>query len=169
MAVNYATFMGHGTLRGAVFGAQDRPPNSEELAAMKELIRQNMEMGALGLSTGLIYVPGCYADQRELIELCRETAVYGGMYSTHMRNESDYLIEAVEEAITIALEARISLQISHLKLAYPRNWSKIHFVLSRISEVNAQGLEILADRYPYTASSTVLSAFMPPWIQQGTT
>ncbi|HOF05381.1 MAG TPA: D-aminoacylase [Syntrophales bacterium] len=169
MAVNYATFMGHGTLRSAVFGAQDRPPSPEEMAAMKELIRQNMEIGALGLSTGLIYVPGCYADREELISLCRETAVYGGMYSTHMRNESDYLVEAVEEAIHIAQEARISLQISHLKLAYPRNWSKIHWVLSRISEVNAQGLEILADRYPYTASSTVLSAFMPPWIQQGTT
>ncbi|HOD98554.1 MAG TPA: D-aminoacylase [Syntrophales bacterium] len=169
IAVNYATFMGHGTLRSAVFGTQDRPPTPAEMSAMKALIRENMQMGALGLSTGLIYVPGCFADRQELISLCRETAVYGGIYSTHMRNESDYLVEAVEEAITIAQEAHISLQISHLKLAYPRNWSKIHWVLSRISEVNAQGLEILADRYPYTASSTVLSSFMPPWIQQGTT
>jgi N-acyl-D-amino-acid deacylase len=169
IALNYMTFLGHGTLRSAVFGSQDRQPTSEEMSAMKQLIRENMEAGAVGLSSGLIYVPGCFADRRELIELCREAAAYGGIYSTHMRNESDYLVEAVEEAIAIAQEARISLQISHLKLAYPRNWSKIHWVLSRISEVQSQGLEILADRYPYTATSTVLSSFMPPWIQQGTT
>ncbi|MCK9196847.1 MAG: D-aminoacylase [Syntrophales bacterium] len=169
IALNYTTFLGHGTLRSAVFGSQDRHPTPEEMSTMKQLIRESMEAGAVGLSTGLIYVPGCFADRQELIGLCREAAAYGGIYSTHMRNESDYLVEAVEEAIAIAREARISLQISHLKLAYPRNWSKIHWVLSRISEVQSQGMEILADRYPYTATSTVLSAFMPPWIQQGTT
>lgn len=168
-AVNYATLIGHGTLRSCVFGAQQRPPNPNEMNAMKLMIRECMGEGAFGLSTGLIYVPGCFSDRRELIELCRETAAYGGLYSTHMRNESDHLAEAVEEAIAIAREARISLQISHLKMAYPRNWSKIHWVLSRISEVNSQGMEILADRYPYTATSTLLSTFMPPWIQQGST
>ncbi len=169
MALDYTTFLGHGTLRSAVFGSQDRHPAPEEMSAMKQLIRESMEAGAIGLSTGLIYVPGCFADRRELVELCRETAAYGGIYSTHMRNESDDLVEAVEEAIAIAREARISLQVSHLKLAYPRNWSKIHWVLSRISEVQSEGIEILADRYPYAATSTVLSSFMPPWIQEGTT
>ncbi|HRS87605.1 MAG TPA: D-aminoacylase [Syntrophales bacterium] len=169
ISLNYATLIGHSTVRECVFGLQDRPPTPEEMAAMKNLVREDMEKGALGISSGLIYIPGCYADRNELIELCRVAAAYGGVYTTHMRNEADQLAEAVEEAITIASEARISLQISHLKLAYPRNWSKIHWVLSRISEVKAQGMEILADRYPYTATSTVLSAFLPPWIQEGTT
>ena len=96
-------------------------------------------------------------------------AAYRGIYATHMRHEGDCLIESVEEAIRIAHEAKVSLQISHLKLAYPRNWSKLHSVLSRISEVKAQGMEILADRYPYTATSTLLNTFIPRWVQQGST
>ncbi|MDQ5987330.1 MAG: D-aminoacylase [Syntrophus sp. SKADARSKE-3] len=169
MALNYATLLGHGSIRSAVFGHQDRPPTEREMSDMKRLVRENMEAGALGLSTGLIYSPSCFAQQSEIIELCREVAAYGGLYTTHMRNEGDLLIEAVEEAIQTAWAARISLQISHLKLAYPRNWPKLHMVLSRISEVKAQGMEIMADRYPYTATSTLLNTFIPKWIQQGTT
>lgn len=136
---------------------------------MKRLIRECMEAGAMGLSTGLIYTPGCFARTEEIIKLCREVAAYRGIYATHMRNEGDCLVESVEEAILIAQEANVSLQISHLKLAYPRNWSKLHSVLSRISEVNSQGMEILADRYPYTATSTLLNTFIPRWVQQGST
>ena len=169
IALNYATLVGHGSIRSAVFSHEDRPPSDREMEAMKRLIRECMEAGAMGLSTGLIYTPGCFARTEEIIELCREVAAYRGIYATHMRNEGDCLIESVEEAILIAQEANVSLQISHLKLAYPRNWSKLHSVLSRISEVNAQGMEILADRYPYTATSTLLNTFIPRWVQQGST
>jgi N-acyl-D-amino-acid deacylase len=169
IALNYATLVGHGSVRSAVFGHADRPPSDREMEAMKRLVRECMEAGAVGLSTGLIYTPGCFARTEEIIELCREVAAYRGIYATHMRNEGDYLMESVEEAIQIAQEAKVSLQISHLKLAYPRNWSKLHSVLSRISEVKAQGMEILADRYPYTATSTLLNTFIPRWVQQGST
>jgi len=121
----------------------------------------------MGLSTGLIYTPGIFAQVQEIIELCRVVADMGGVYATHMRDEGDYLIEAVEEAIRVAVEAGVSLQISHLKLSYPRNWSKLHAVLSRISEMRSEGVEILADRYPYTATSTFLSVFFPCWIKEG--
>ena len=169
IALNYATQLGHGSIRSAVFGHQDRPPTDGEMETMRRLVKENMEAGAMGLSTGLIYTPGCFAGTEEIIELCREVAAYRGIYATHMRNEGDCLMEAVEESIRIAREANVSLQISHLKLAYPRNWSKLHAVLSRISEVKAQGMEILADRYPYTATSTLLNTFIPRQIQQGTT
>lgn len=169
LALNYATLVGHGTIRSAAFGHEDRPPTEREMAVMKRMVRESMEEGAVGLSTGLIYTPGCFARTEEIIELCREVAAYRGIYATHMRNEGDCLIESVEEAIRIAHEAKVSLQISHLKLAYPRNWSKLHSVLSRISEVKAQGMEILADRYPYTATSTLLNTFIPRWVQQGST
>lgn len=167
MALNYLTLLGHGSLRQETLGIVDREPTWDELAWMRSIVRDNMEKGAFGLSTGLIYTPGCFAQSPEITELCREVALYGGIYTTHMRDEGDYLIEAVEEAISIARGAKVGIQISHLKLTYPRNWPKIHAVLSRISEVRAEGVDILADRYPYTATSTFLNVFFPPWIRQG--
>jgi N-acyl-D-amino-acid deacylase len=167
VALNYATLLGHGSLREEVLGTVDREPTWDELAWMRSIIRENMEKGAFGLSTGLIYTPGCFAQPPEITELCREVAQYGGIYTTHMRDEGDYLMEAVEEAIAVARGAKVGLQISHLKLTYPRNWVKIHAVLSRISEVKAEGVDILADRYPYTATSTFLNVFFPRWIKQG--
>ena len=167
IALNYGTLIGHSDLRCAVIGMEDRSPTIDERKKMDILLQDNLEMGVFGLSTGLIYTPGCFAGTDEIIELCRRVALYNGVYSTHMRNEGDYLLEAVEEAIDIARESKVSLQISHLKLAYPRNWPKVHAVLSRISEVEKEGIKILADRYPYIATSTLLSVFIPPWIQQG--
>ena len=167
MALNYITLLGHGSLRQEVLGVVDREPDWEELAWMRSIVKDNMEKGAFGLSTGLIYTPGCFAQTPEITEICREVAEYGGIYTTHMRDEGDYLIEAVEEAISVARGAKVGLQISHLKLTYPRNWAKIHSVLSRISEVKAEGVDILADRYPYTATSTFLNVFFPAWIRQG--
>ncbi|HPL62246.1 MAG TPA: D-aminoacylase [Syntrophales bacterium] len=169
MALNYATMVGHGALRNIVGACLDIPVSPVQLIKMKTILGKCLEQGALGLSTGLIYTPGSYARDEELIELCRVAAAAGGIYATHMRDEGDYLMEAVEEAIRIAAASRISLQISHLKLSYPRNWPKVHAVLSRISEVNAQGMEILADRYPYTATSTFLSVFFPPRLKEGST
>lgn len=169
IALNYGTLIGHGDLRGSVMGLVDRPPTHDELQKMQILLENNLEAGVFGLSSGLIYIPGSFAQTEELIELCRLVAVYNGVYATHMRNEGDYLLDAVEEAITIAKESKVSLQISHLKLAYPRNWPKIHAVLSRISEVENEGIKILADRYPYVATSTLLSVFIPSWVKNGTT
>ncbi len=167
MAVNYATFMGHGSLRQAVVGTDDRAASPEEIGRMQELLGAALQSGVMGLSTGLIYAPGMFASPEELIAMCSVVAHWGGVYTTHMRDEGDFLAESVEESITVARASGVSLQISHLKLAYPRNWPKIHQVLSRISEVRAHGLDILADRYPYTATSTFLSVFFPRWIKDG--
>jgi N-acyl-D-amino-acid deacylase len=126
-----------------------------------------MRSGVMGLSTGLIYAPGMFAPTGEIVELCSVVAHWGGVYTTHMRDEGDFLSESVEESIAVARTAGVSLQLSHLKLAYPRNWPKVHQVLSRISEVRAHGLDVLADRYPYTATSTFLSVFFPRWVKDG--
>ena len=165
MALNYGTLIGHNDLRAAVMGLVNRPSTDDELKKMQILLEENLEAGVFGLSSGLIYTPGCFAQTEEPIELCRLVAVFNGVYATHMKNEGDYLLEAVEEAITIDIESKVSLQISHLKLAYPRNWPKIHAVLSRISEVEKDGIKILVDRYPYIATSTLLSVFIPLWIK----
>lgn len=167
IAVNYGTLLGHGTLREYVMGMDDRSSEDHEIEEMKSMLGNCLRAGAFGLSTGFIYTPGSFAQSEEIVELCRLTAAYGGVYSTHMRDEGDYLIESVEETIRVARETGVSLQISHLKLAYPRNWSKIHQVLSRISQVKAEGIDILADRYPYTATSTFLSVFFPRWVKDG--
>jgi len=169
IALNYGSLIGHSDLRGSVMGAADRPPTSKELDKMKVLLEEHLEAGVFGLSSGLIYTPGCFAHINELIELCRVVAIHNGVYSTHMRDEGDNILEAVEEAIAIAKESKVSLQISHLKMAYPRNWPKVHAILSRISEVEKENVKILADRYPYVATSTLLSVFIPPWVKQGTT
>ncbi|MDQ5988646.1 MAG: D-aminoacylase [Syntrophus sp. SKADARSKE-3] len=167
IALNYGTFLGHGVLRESVIGMEDRTSESHEIEAMQAIVEENMKAGAFGLSTGLIYSPGNFAQTEEIEALCRIVKKYGGIYTTHMRDEGDYLIESVEETIRVARETGVSLQISHLKLAYPRNWSKIHLVLSRISQVRSEGIDIMADRYPYTATSTFLSVFFPRWIKNG--
>ncbi|MBN2254533.1 MAG: D-aminoacylase [Deltaproteobacteria bacterium] len=169
IALNYGSLIGHSDLRGAVMGAADRPPTQEELKKMKVILEGHLESGAFGLSSGLIYTPGSFANTNELIELCRVVAIHNGVYSTHMRDEGDNILDAFEEAVTIAKESKVSLQISHLKIAYPRNWPKVHAILSRISEVEKENVKILADRYPYVATSTLLSVFLPPWVKQGTT
>ncbi len=169
MAVNYATLVGHGNVRGVVLGMDDRSATGDEIERMRVIVRKHMEAGVFGLSSGLIYTPGCYADREEIVAICREVAQFNGIYATHMRNESDSLIEAVEESIHVAEESKVSLQISHIKLAYPRNWPKVHQVLSRVSQVAQGGVKIMADRYPYIATSTFLSVLMPPWLRKGST
>ncbi len=168
MSFNYATFLGQGSLRAAVLGPYDRPPTPEELERMRQLIRESMEAGALGLSTGLQYTPGCFADTAELIELCREVAALGGTYATHMRSEEDQVIEAVEETLAIARATGVNLQISHLKANYPRNWDKLDRMLAMLEEAAKSGIPIAVDRYPYVASATGLSSFFPEWAREGT-
>ena len=169
IAHNYATLLGQGAVRGEVIGFDDEPPAANDLLQMRALVEENMKAGALGLSTGLEYAPGSYAETPEIIELCREVAKYNGVYATHMRDEGDLLLESIDEAIDIARETGVSLQISHFKIAYPRNWPKVDAAISKIEEAHEGGIDILADRYPYIAGSTNLSFYFPLWALQGTT
>jgi N-acyl-D-amino-acid deacylase len=169
MALNYATLVGHGNIRGASMGFHEVPPKNEELEKMKMLMAQNIQDGAFGLSTGLEYAPGGYAQPDEITELCRIVAQYGGVYATHMRSEGDFLIESLEESIEVSRRTGVSLQISHLKIAYPRNWNKIDEALAKIEEAKKEGIDIFCDRYPYIAGSTGLSYYFPLWARQGTT
>ena len=169
MALNYSTLVGQGTIRGAAMGFNDRPPKPEELEKMKEMVAENIENGAIGLSSGLEYAPSSFAQSDEIIELCHVAAQYGGVYATHLRNEGDRLIESIQETIDVAQKTGVSLQISHFKIAYPRNWHKIEDALSKVDEAKKQGVDIFCDRYPYIAGSTGLSLYFPLWARQGTT
>lgn len=169
LACNYATFVGQGTIRGAALGFNDRPPKLEELEKMKALVTENIKQGAIGLSSGLEYSPGSYAQPDEIIELCRVAAQLGGMYATHMRDEGDFLLESLDESVDIARRTGIRLQISHFKIAYPRNWHKVDAALAKLEEARDQGIALFCDRYPYTAGSTGLSFNFPLWSRQGTT
>jgi N-acyl-D-amino-acid deacylase len=170
MALNYSTFLGQGTIRGFAVGFNDRPPKTEELERMKALVAENIQNGALGLSSGLEYAPGSYAQQEEIVELCRVTAQNGGLYATHMRDESDELLEALDETIDVSRKAGIRIQISHFKIAYPRNWHKIDDALTRLEAARDEGIPIFCDRYSYIAGATGLSSMnFPLWSKQGTT
>ena len=169
IALNYATLVGQGAIRGASVGFNDRPPKQEELEKMKMLVAQNIQDGAVGLSTGLEYAPGSYAQADEIAELCKTAAQLGGVYATHMRDEGDRLIESLEETIDLSRKLGISLQISHFKIAYPRNWNKIDTALAKIKEAKKEGIQIFGDRYPYIAGATGLSYYFPLWARQGTT
>ncbi|MDX1476723.1 MAG: D-aminoacylase [Saprospiraceae bacterium] len=164
---NVASFVGATTLRIHEVGYEDRPPTAEEMARMAELTREAMEEGAMGIGSSLIYAPAFYSSTEELIELCKVAAPYGGMYITHMRSEGNKLLEAVDEVIRIAAEARIPAEIYHLKAAGRNNWHKMDLVIAKIDSARAAGLEITTDMYTYVAGATGLNAAMPPWVQEG--
>ena len=164
---NVASFIGATSVRIHELGYEDRPPTEEELARMQGLVRQAMIEGALGVGSSLIYAPAFYSDTAELIALGRVAAEYGGRYISHIRNEGNQLLEAVDELITIAREAEIGAEIYHLKASGETNWSKLEEVFRRIESARAEGLDITADMYTYTAGATGLDAAMPPWVQEG--
>jgi N-acyl-D-amino-acid deacylase len=167
LAINIAPLIGHGALRAAAMGYEQRAPSPAELETMKALMRESMQQGAFGLSTGLVYVPGTYADTAEVVEIAKVAARGGGLYATHMRNEGERLFEAFDEAIRIGREAEIPVQISHHKAAGKPNHGKVRQTLQRLEEERAHGLEITVDQYPYTAGSTTLASVLPPWAQDG--
>ncbi len=169
MALNYATLVGHGTIRGAVMGFHDRPSKTDELLKMKTLLEENIINGALGLSTGLEYAPGSFAPANEITELCYVVSRLNGVYATHMRSEGDFLLESLEESIDVSRKTGVSLEISHFKVAYPPNWHKIDNAIAKVEEAKQEGIDITCDRYPYIAGSTGLSFYMPLWARQGTT
>ena len=169
IAVNYSTLVGHGSIRGAVVGFNDRPPSPEELEKMKSLVEEHIRGGAFGLSSGLPYTPGCFARPEELTELCRVVGRFGGMYATHMRNEDEGILESLDEAIGAVRDSGARLQIAHLKIGGYRNWSKADATLAKIDQAKQQGIDIYCDRYSYIASSTGLSSYFPFWALEGKT
>lgn len=168
-ALNYATFVGHGSVRAAAMGYGDRAPSAAELERMKVLVAEAMAGGALGLSSGLEYTPGSFASTEELVELCRVAARSGGVYATHMRNEDSTVLEAVDEALRVARESPIRLQISHLKIGDAANWPKLDALLRSLEAARAAGIDLRADRYPYIAGATTLGLLFPLWSREGTT
>jgi N-acyl-D-amino-acid deacylase len=166
-AVNIATLAGHGNIRGSVVGYDDKSPSPEERDGMLRLLRESIEEGAVGLSTGLIYPPGIYAQTEELIELGKALRDRGLIYASHMRSEGTMLVEAVEEVVRIGREAGIQVHISHIKTAGQRNWHKAEEVIALLEETIRDGGRVTCDRYPYTASSTDLDALLPSWTYAG--
>jgi N-acyl-D-amino-acid deacylase len=167
VSCNVASFIGATTVRIHEIGYANRAPTAEELARMKQLVRQAMEEGALGVGSSLIYAPAFYAKTDELIELCKAAAEYDGMYISHLRSEGNTFLEAIDELIRISREARVPAEIYHLKAAGKANWSKLDGAIQKIEDARRSGLKITADMYTYTAGATGLDAAMPPWVQEG--
>ena len=164
---NVASFLGATTVRINHIGLEDKAPTPEQLAAMQAEVRASMEEGAMGIGSSLIYAPAFYADTEELVALMQAAAPYGGSYISHLRSEGTSLLEAVEELIEIAKRSGAPAEIYHLKAAGLDNWDKMPKVIDRVNEVRAQGIEVRANMYTYTAGATGLDAAMPPWVQAG--
>lgn len=166
---NVGTLVGLGTVRGVVVGGDDRPAAPAELARMVSLVQQALVDGALGASSGLEYTPGAFASRDELIALCTPLASRRLAYHTHMRNEDDRLLDAIDESIAVARGAGCGLQISHLKTQGPRNWGKLDDVFKRVAEARSSGVDVAFDRYPYLAYQTGLTNLFPVWSRDGGT
>ncbi len=167
VSCNVASFIGATTIREYVIGFEDKQPTPAQLDQMRELVRKEMEAGALGIGTSLIYPPAFYAKTEELIELCKVAAKYQGKYISHMRSEGSRLLEALDELLRISREANIPAEVYHIKASGQKNWRKIDDLLSRIEAAQKEGLKITADMYTYTAGGTGLDASLPPWTEDG--
>lgn len=167
VAPNVASFIGAGTVRTYVIGLEDKKATPEQLREMREVVRREMETGALGIGSSLIYAPDTYASTQELIEMCKEAAKYQGKYISHIRNEGDAVIEAVEELLRISREAGIPAEIYHIKASIERNWNKIDRMIDMINAARRDGLKITADMYTYTASSNSIDSRIPAWAHSG--
>lgn len=167
LGANVAHLVGHGAIRGAGVGLEARNPTPDELETMKEMTAEAMEAGAYGLSSGLIYPPGIYADTGELVELSKVAAGYGGVYDSHIRGEGKTLMKALEEAIVIGEKAGIPVQISHHKVASRSLWGKSRETLEMFEKARGRGVDVTIDQYPYKAGSTGLITLLPPWAHDG--
>ena len=167
VSCNVASFVGATTIRENVIGFEDKAPTPAQLEEMRELVRKEMEAGALGIGTSLIYPPAFYAKTDELIELCKVAAKYKGKYISHMRSEGNRLLEALDELIRISREAELPAEVYHIKAAGQQNWPKIDDLLGRIESAQKEGLKITANMYTYTAAGTGLDACLPPWTEDG--
>jgi len=169
MGINLASYVGATQVRRIVLGDDDKQPSPEQLAQMKALVREAMKDGTVGVSTALEYPPAPYAKTDELIALAAEGGKFGGIYSTHMRNEGDAVLEAIDEALRIGREAHVPVEIWHIKVAGENNWGRMPEVVAKINAARAAGADITADTYAYTAWFNDFSAFVPPWAHDGGT
>jgi len=167
ISCNVASFIGAATLREYVIGFEDKAPTRQQLDQMRELVRKEMEAGALGIGTALMYPPAFFAKTEELTELCKVAAKYQGKYISHIRSEGNRLLESLDELIRISREAGIPAELYHIKAAGQQNWSKMDQLLSHIEVAQKEGLKIRANMYMYTASGTGLDACLPPWTEDG--
>src|SRR5437762_4739355 len=167
VSCNVASFIGATTIRENVIGFEDKQPTPQQMDEMRELVRKEMEAGALGIGSALIYPPAFYAKTEELIELCKVAAKYQGKYISHMRSEGNRLLEAFDELLHISREAHIPAELYHIKALGQKNWGKIDTLLARIEAARKEGLPIRANMYTYIAGGTGLDACLPPWTQDG--
>ena len=167
VSTNIASFVGTSTLRIHTIGYEDRPPTAAEMDSMKLLVRQAMEEGAIGVSSALEYIPASFASTDELAELCRVAKEYDGMYISHIRNEDETFLEAIDDFLRVPRETGIRSEIYHLKQVGRTNWDKLDQAIAKIDSARAAGLQITADMYNYPASSTGLGILMPEWVQEG--
>jgi N-acyl-D-amino-acid deacylase len=167
LAVNVATLIGHNSVRSKAMGLDNRAPTPEEQAKMDAIVEQAMKDGAVGLSTGLIYVPGTYAKTEEVVELAKLASKYGGVYASHIRNEEAHVVDAINEAINIGEQANMPVEISHFKISAKSLWGKSPTTIGLVKAARERGLNVTVDQYAYTASSTSLDSRMPSWALAG--
>lgn len=167
MGINVATLIGHNSVRRAIMGDVQRDPTPEEQKGMEVLIARAMQEGAVGFSTGLIYVPGTYSKKEEVIALARMAAKYNGVYASHIRNEGDQVTDAIEEAVNIGRINQMPVEISHFKVTYKPNWGRSASTIGQVERARLEGVDVTVDQYPYVASSTTLNTLLPTWVFSG--
>ena len=167
LSINVATLVGHNSVRSEVMGESMREPEDAEQQKMDSLVNRAMDDGAVGFSTGLIYVPGTYSKTDEVISLAKVAAISGGVYASHIRNEGDDVLKAIDEALEVGRQANMPVEISHFKVTYKPNWGKSEKTIARIEQARREGMDVTIDQYPYIASSTSLNALVPTWVFSG--
>lgn len=169
VGLNESYLVPHGNVRMEAMGLENRKPSPEQLERMRAIVRREMEAGAFGLSTGLIYMPCAYAETAELIELCKVVAEYDGAFVVHQRSEADSILTSMEEVIEIGRRSGVKIHFSHFKICGRKNWDRIDQMLGLLDKAKAEGIRTSFDQYPYIAGSTMLSAILPPWAHDGGT
>lgn len=167
--LNECYLVPHGNIRMEAMGLENRLPNEEELDKMRQITRREMEAGAVGLSTGLIYMPCAYSESREIIEMCKVVAEYDGIFVIHQRSEADTILDSMEEVIRIGRESGVKIHYSHFKVCGKKNWDKVEQVIELLETAKAEGIRVSFDQYPYVAGSTMLGVILPPWVHDGGT
>lgn len=167
--LNECYLVPHGNIRMEAMGLENRLPNEEELEKMRQITRREMEAGAVGLSTGLIYMPCAYSESKEIIEMCKVVAEYDGIFVIHQRSEADTILDSMEEVIKIGRESGVKIHYSHFKVCGKKNWDKIDGVIELLEKAQAEGIRVSFDQYPYVAGSTMLGVILPPWVHDGGT
>src|SRR5258706_6299333 len=166
-SINVASLIGHNTVRRAIMGDLQRDPTPDEQMKMEALVEKAIKEGAVGFSTGLIYVPGTYSKTPEVVGLAKASAKYNGVYASHIRDEGDHVADAVNEAISIGREAKMPVEISHFKVTYKPNWGRSAETISLVEKARLEGIDVTVDQYPYIASSTTLDTTVPTWVFGG--